>query len=333
VLYRRSLRWRERWRCGVKIKIIIQSAFLAGAALTLAPNVLNAGSLGVAQGFNLFVFNNLTMTSDVDGAVAYGGVLSGQLDAGTKLASNQLTIVADGSNASNKNVLGSGGLTLGGGSGGYVMGYSNASHNNINLNSGTLLSASPIGTIASSQSSFVTLATTMITNGIGSGLSGAIDTTGSSCTVCYENLKSLNTLSSINYKAGQTVIIDITGTGATDTTLASTNYTINGSYPINNESTAASNILFNFGTGTSVTLNGALYGSILAPNATVTGSGLIVDGEIIANNVAGLGETHAGSIFTGNVSQLVAAPEPSTFAMLGGGLVAFSFWKRRRTAK
>jgi choice-of-anchor A domain-containing protein len=179
----------------------------------------------------------------------------------------------------------------------------------------------------------MTLATTMITNGVGSGLSGAIDTTGSSCKVCYVNLQSLSSLSSINYKAGQTVIIDVTGTTAAATTLGSTNYTINGSYPTNNESSAASNILFNFGLRTSVTLNGALYGSILAPNATVTGAGLIVDGEILANNVTGVGETHADSIFTGNVPQTTATPEPSTFAMLGAALVGLSVLSRRRAMK
>ncbi|MBT0587691.1 choice-of-anchor A family protein [Alteromonas oceanisediminis] len=46
----------------------------------------------------------------------------------------------------------------------------------------------------------------------------------------------------------------------------------------------ASNVLFNFYEATSLTINTSLYGSVLAPNADVFGTGGMINGQFIANS-------------------------------------------------
>ena len=104
---------------------------------------------------------------------------------------------------------------------------------------------------------------------------------------------------------------------------------INGPITLDN-GILPSNVLFNIeGTGP-LTLGGALNGTFLAPQASVTLSGAtglngaILDGSTVSMdvNVASSGITIQG---TGNLFNFQALPEPSTIALAVSGLVSIGF--------
>jgi len=299
-------------------------------ALILGATPLFAGSLGVAQGYNLFAFNNINVSADVGGSVALGGQLQSATSIGAQLSvsSSFPTLVADGTNNSNVIANGVGTIEVDNGSA-YLRGYSSGHPANVTFNQAGAgyLSSDPIsGGIAASQSSFVSLASTLANTTANATLSsGVINLTGKAAGTYVVDVSNLSSLTAINYNAGsQTLIINVSGS----TTWSGVNVTINGNQQ-SNTSTLARGILFNFGTASSVTLDSSFFGSILAPDASVTGGGTIVDGEVIADNISGLGEVESDSIFNGNLPSGSAAPEPGTLSLMGAVLLAFGVFGRR----
>ena len=57
--------------------------------------------------------------------------------------------------------------------------------------------------------------------------------------------------------------------------------------------------------------------------------GKIVNGQIIAQTLANIGELHDGSSFTGTLSGVFGTPKPGTWLLLGGGLLALKVFGRR----
>lgn len=82
---------------------------------------------------------------------------------------------------------------------------------------------------------------------------------------------------------------------------------------------SSTNVIFNLVNATQLTLQGAQYLSILAPNATINMLGSSkVTGNLIANNLTGNGSAYTGT-FTGfqiDQANFVAVPEPATYAIL-----------------
>lgn len=319
-------------------KAIFRPPIQAFAGLALTAGLLNAGSLGVATGYNLFAFNNINMTNDVEGSVAFGGVLTGAPTIGSEITSStQPSLVGDGTNTTS-NVLGSSNyINLNGGSA-YLKGYSSSSPAHINFNGGgTYLSSDPIsGGIKNSQSTFVSLASTLsgLTSNATMNGSGVINLIGNSCTECIVDLmaSNLSNLTNIDINSvTQTLIINVAPSSGAATWGSGINLQINGSQQ-NNQTTAASTILFNFENATAVNIDSSFFGSVLAPNATVTGNGQGFQGEAIANNITGLGETHYESVFNGTVPNISGVPEPGTITLLGGALVVFGLYGLRRRA-
>lgn len=101
-----------------------------------------------------------------------------------------------------------------------------------------------------------------------------------------------------------------------------------------------SNVLFNFGNATAISLqNLAFEGALLAPLATVNFSSGHIDGALIANTYLGPGQvnyvgfndplpTYAAS--GSGSGTVVATPEPASIFLFGSGLVVLALYVRRR---
>jgi choice-of-anchor A domain-containing protein len=128
----------------------------------------------------------------------------------------------------------------------------------------------------------------------------------------------------IGAPAGATVVINVPGAGDSFS---------NGPIAYTGGATAA-DAIFNFSSATTLTTGSTtVYGSILAPLATFTGSNSSsVNGELIAAAVTNDGaEFESADIFQGNLGS-VATPEPSSWILMSGALVGFAaFGVRRRT--
>ncbi len=289
------------FRCSLPTLLVVAAGFAASAQAT---------SIGVASNYNILLFGNANISSDVEGSVAVGGILSGSSTIGS--LANTTVSAAD--------------LIVDGGVTGHVnlnhgSAFVGATHTGVSFNGGAgagYLSSDPLGSIASYSSFYQSLADQLFSTS-NEVTNGAINVTGAGCTICtvYLSATDFANLSSIQYAAvTQTLIINV---GGNPTFGSGQHLSINGSQP-SNQSTAASGILFNFDQATTVQLNGAFFGSILAPDATISGSGTITDGTIIANSLSGLGEIHDESGFTGTLP--TQTPEPSSAYMFGGGALA-----------
>ncbi len=137
----------------------------------------------------------------------------------------------------------------------------------------------------------------------------------------------------INDPAGSTVLINVIGTHVTTTGFG---IIVDGKGASGNSTTPeVSNLIFNFSQATSLTLGGSFLGTILAPNAAVTGGNGQIDGQLIANSFTGPTEFH-DFLFTGQnlpsgslPNSQEPTPEPASFAMLGAGLIAFGLVHRK----
>ncbi len=132
---------------------------------------------------------------------------------------------------------------------------------------------------------------------------------------------------------GKTLIINVSGSSVTF-----------GANEVGNGSLDQQNIIWNFVDATSVTVNTAVYGSILAPKATITGSSPI-NGSVVAKVFNSTGEVHLGT-FNGNSGFLVAPtqggggshsqvpgiPEPSSWMtmLMGFGIIGSLIRRQRR---
>ena len=104
---------------------------------------------------------------------------------------------------------------------------------------------------------------------------------------------------------GKTLIVNVSGSNVTF-----------GANEVGNGSLVQQNIIWNFTDATTVAVNTAVYGSILAPKATITGNSPI-NGSVVAKLFQSNGEVHLGT-FNGSSGFLVAPP-PSNHGGNPGG--------------
>ena len=302
--------------------------------LSLLSTNLYASSLGAASPYNVFVFGDFTETgADTGGRLAVGGNASfanyyavSQSVKDLLSAPNNDYLVVDGNILAGPVNLDAGNAYVGGTGGSFVQ-FPGGGH----LTSG---GPSPIGTSPnvgvaaqagyytsySNQLSQLAANGTVNNNGFGTITLTGTDPNLDVFTIAFALLGGNNSIN-INDPVGATVLINVVGTSGS-TTGASIKVNNNGA---NGDSTTADaqKVLFNFYQATSLTFGGSVIGSVLAPNANVTGSNGQLDGALIAKNYTGTTEFH-DLVFNGSLPSPV--PEPGTWAMflLGLGLLAAS---------
>ncbi len=104
-------------------------------------------------------------------------------------------------------------------------------------------------------------------------------------------------------------------------------------------SLANTQVLFNFGSATTLTLGSlAFEGALLAPLATVNFSNGHIDGALIANNYTGSAQVNYVGFndplpsysLTGGGGQVASTPEPGSMILFGTGLAAIGLFRQRR---
>ncbi len=303
-------------------------------ALLLLPVLLAAGSVqaGVLDlgtgGANLYSLGGFSASgSDVEGAVAVAGNLS---------ASSYAI------NDKNKDAFGGYSLVVGGN-----LNYSSGSIKHGNYYVGGSSSTSSVGFNSASASSTLPLsfaATSAQVKQVSGSLSqvaatgstavqyGGMTLTGSAGGVEVFNVSGAS-LSGVNHfnfgsdlKKHETLIFNVSGADAIG-------FNQNG---VGLDGFKDYNVVFNFYESTHLNLqNIGVYGSLLAPLATVTGGGGQINGNVVVGNWASNVQVNANHYFqSANVAGYVSAvPEPETYAMLLAGLGLMGFAARRKARR
>src|SRR5450830_1959721 len=298
--------------------ILLSTVFVAGTAQAAVVD------LGIG-GANLYSLNNFTAnSSDVEGAVLVGG---------------NLTASSYSINQNNKDAYGTNGyaLVVGGNlnyssgsikNGNYYVGGSTTT-SSVGLDSALKSTTLPVSFAATSAQlkSTSTSLSTVAATGTSNVQYGGMTLTGGAGSVQVFDLTAA-ALGSVNYfnfsnlNANDTLILNISGS----------NVNLSGGYG----NFGQYNVLYNFYEAQNITLNGVgLYGSVLAPLATVSGGNGQINGNVVVGNWNSNVQVNSNHYFTPtNVAGLVSAvPEPETYAMLLAGLGMIGFMARRRKNK
>ena len=130
----------------------------------------------------------------------------------------------------------------------------------------------------------------------------------------------------LNLNTNQSVIVNVTGAPASATLRGAViNY---GGAQVGANTTGGVPVLFNLANVTSLGANGMISGSILAPLATFN-TNQSVNGQLFVASVSNVGEVH-DQYYSGSLPGAVTqTPEPVTLLLVGSGLVAIGFIRRR----
>ena len=228
-------------------------------------------NLGIAGQFNAFVFSNFTSSSsDTEGTLAVGGNLSVQ-----DYSINDV----DAANSGVAAVVG-GNVDFDAGSFIGEIDYSgSAMINHVMPNEVAQHTPNSAINFSAEKSSMVTLSTQLSAvpaNGKTIFQYGGIQFIGDGTSnpqvfdVTAAQMANVTYSSFSNLSPGQTVIVNISG--------ASVSFI--GGWT---NGMTAYNTLYNLSNATNISINTGVYGSILAPNATVTGGNGVINGNVIVN--------------------------------------------------
>ncbi len=141
-------------------------------------------------------------------------------------------------------------------------------------------------------------------------------------TTTFANLASEQNFGGVANGAGDAAtFVIVTGDGA--------------NYLLPNLNNTDSKVIYDFVDATTIRTSGTWNASILAPLATITQQGGVLNGTIIVASINQTNELHQGNLFTGDITGLsglsygaTAVPEPSALLLLGFGVVGGLAWRR-----
>lgn len=301
---------------------MFKSALIATFAMQSMAASADVLDFGVAGQFNVFVFNDFTSSySDVEGAVAVGG---------------NFNVTGYSVNELNKAVAGNA-LVVGNN-----LSYNNGSVKNGNIDVGGTVSTSSFGfTGAYTDSDPINFANerSYLSN-LSASLNGLANT--GTATYNYSGLQltasnnssvqifdidgslfnSRNNTTFSGFSAGQTIILNISGSGLTFNGGTGTDF---ASYGFN--------VVYNFYEATTLNTGSGATGTILAPLADITGGFSAINGNVIANSWNTNTQVNVSGMFKPTeIAGLVVTPvpEPETYGMLLMGLGIVGMLARRR---
>ncbi len=322
---------------------LLKSALLLCSSVALA----HGSVLGVAGDYNVFTFGDFSGSSDSEGRIAVGGNATIQnFSIGNSLGaaspSDPYTLVVGGNLTFQNGTSSFGGIAVGGNAGltsvnvngnANVVGTLTSQYGQINGSvdanawssqntggpSGISGKAAPISGIVN----FLSIQNTLDSDSLSWGALkqtgtvtssyGSLTLTGTSAGLNVFDVTSAQLAGAtggftISAPAGSTVLVNISGTSVS---FPNTGYSLNG--------VSSQNVMFNLDNATTLTAQGGIDGSILAPFANMTFNNGAINGEVIAESLMGSGQTNDVP-FTGSLPLATAAPEPGSVLLLSGGL-------------
>jgi choice-of-anchor A domain-containing protein len=304
------------------LKIVLFSTGAIASLTILAPQAVYAASLGGAQDYNIFLFEDMVQSNtDSEGKVAVGGNLSlSNFAAGMNLSGNaEMLIVGKDLQQYQHGQVGKEGQgkVVYGGNQGTV---SNVTHGGIQQSDRSAWFNETRTQLTSLSQQLASLGS----NGSSTFQWGQLDLLGtdSDLNIFNIDLAQLNTANTFKLTApgSSTVVVNFLGESAQWQNMGVTLQGI-----------TANRVLYNFQTATTLNLAGiGVNGSILAPQAALNFNNGQVNGQVIARSLSGSGQSN-WQAFDGNLPDPQPVPTPSVlFGLVGMGIAT---WRKRQTLK
>lgn len=309
--------YRSRIILTVMFKTPVTRLILSFASLSILSAFAQAGPLGPAAGYNMFIKNNYSaMYSDIEGKAAVGGNwdTSGYSVGALLTGPTQDALIVGGNVKFNGGSV-QGNIVAGGSANLTSFGFNNGGK----LKSGSQIDFdSAFNQLSASSASWFNLTSTGTITKPWSTLNFKGTNNGLNVfNISSDNLWNASDVQ-FDVPAGATVLVNVTGKNVK---FKGYGYGLNG--------LARENLLWNTSEATTVDYN-YLEGSLLAANADITTNWGVIQGQVIGKSFNGPSQTNL-HLFNGELPPVAPVPEPASMIALGMGALALV--RRKKAAK